>query len=543
MNKKIIATVAATTLGGVSLLIEDQVVKADDTTSSNQTATTNTVTHTVKVGDTLNKIAATYQTTVANLVKTNGISNPNLIIVGQTLTVRGTSSTTATSTSDSTSTTDTTTTSTYTVKSGDTVAKIAAAYGVSVSDIKSWNSLSNVNLILVGQTLSVKGATSTATTQQTTKTTQTAANSTTTATATGTYTVKSGDTLSKIAAAYGVSVSDIKSWNSLSNVNLIHVGQTLSVKGATSTATTQQTTQTAASATTTATATGTYTVKSGDTLSKIASQLGTTVANIQSLNNLSNVNVLYVNQTLKVSGTASTATTSTSTTTTGTATSTTTKTSATAATSTAAAKITTSTNGQTVYTVQSGDTIAKIANSFGVSVSQLTQWNSLTNSNVIYVNQKLVVAGTSAATTTSTTKTSTTTASSTNTTASNTTATTSSSSTATTSADSTLNALNALRASKGLNPVSWDASLAAAATQRAQQILASNYTIPNNHWSTAGEVLAFYYSAGTDVINAWYTERNMISATGTGHRDWELDPSTTKVGFGYAGQVIVGRSN
>lgn len=464
MKKKIIATVAATTLGGVSLLIEDQVVKADDTTSSNQTATTNTVTHTVKVGDTLNKIAATYQTTVANLVKTNGISNPNLIIVGQTLTVRGTSSTTATSTSDSTSTTDTTTTSTYTVKSGDTVAKIAAAYGVSVSDIKSWNSLSNVNLILVGQTLSVKGAISTATTQQTT--------------------------------------------------------------------------QTAASATTTATATGTYTVKSGDTLSKIASQLGTTVANIQSLNSLSNVNVLYVNQTLKVSGTASTATTTTST-----ATSTTTKTSTTTATSTAAAKTTTLTNGQTVYTVQSGDTIAKIANSFGVSISQLTQWNSLANSNVIYVNQKLVVANTSAATTTSTTKTSTTTASSTNTTASNTTATTSSSSTATTSADSTLNALNALRASKGLNPVSWDASLAAAATQRAQQILASNYTIPNNHWSTAGEVLAFYYSAGTDVINAWYTERNMISATGTGHRDWELDPSTTKVGFGYAGQVIVGRSN
>lgn len=463
MNKKIIATVAATTLGGVSLLIEDQVVKADDTTSSNQTATTNTVTHTVKVGDTLNKIAATYQTTVANLVKTNGISNPNLIIVGQTLTVRGTSSTTATSTSDSTSTTDTTTTSTYTVKSGDTVAKIAAAYGVSVSDIKSWNSLSNVNLILVGQTLSVKGATSTATTQQTT--------------------------------------------------------------------------QTAASATTTATATGTYTVKSGDTLSKIASQLGTTVANIQSLNNLSNVNVLYVNQTLKVSGTASTATTTTST-----ATSTTTKTSTTAATSTAAAKITTSTNGQTVYTVQSGDTIAKIANSFGVSISQLTQWNSLANSNVIYVNQKLVVANTSAATTTSTAKTITATASSTNSTASNTTA-KSSSSTATTSADSTLNALNALRASKGLNPVSWDASLAAAATQRAQQILASNYTIPNDHWSTAGEVLAFYYSAGTDVINAWYTERNMISATGTGHRDWELDPSTTKVGFGYAGQVIVGRSN
>ena len=42
-------------------------------------------TYTVKAGDTLSAIAAKYGTTVAALVKKNGISNPNLIYVGQVL--------------------------------------------------------------------------------------------------------------------------------------------------------------------------------------------------------------------------------------------------------------------------------------------------------------------------------------------------------------------------------------------------------------------------------------------------------------------------
>lgn len=477
MNKKLIATVAATTLGGVSLLIEDQIVKADDTSASNQTATTNATTHTVKAGDTLSSIATKYQTTVANLVKANGISNPNLIIVGQTLTVGGnttsTSTTTSTTTQATTATSTTTVSSSYTVKSGDTVGSIASRYGVSVSDIQKWNNLSNVNLIFIGQKLAIQAnakttttntSTTSSSTQQTTNTTQTGSNSNVTNTAT--------------------------------------------------------------------TGTSTYTVKAGDTIAKIANQFGTTVAKIQSLNNLSNVNLIFVNQTLKISGAVTNTTNSTTTSTSQSNTTTTTNSTNTNTNTTN----TGSTNGQSIYTVKSGDTISNIANTFGVTINQIKQWNNLANINIIYVNQKLVVAGSksnSQSNSTTSTNPSTNTSNTTNT---NTT-------TPVVSADATLNALNALRASKGLNPVSWDAGLAAAATNRAQQILASNYTIPNDHWHTAGEVLAFFYSPGTDVINAWFTERNMISASGTGHRDWELNPSTTKVGFGYAGQVIVGRSN
>jgi len=45
-------------------------------------------------------------------------------------------------------------------------------------------------------------------------------------------------------------------------------------------------------------ATGVYVVQRGDTLSKIAKQLGTTVANLAAKNNIANVNVIHVGQQL-----------------------------------------------------------------------------------------------------------------------------------------------------------------------------------------------------------------------------------------------------
>ncbi|MBY7146232.1 LysM peptidoglycan-binding domain-containing protein, partial [Levilactobacillus brevis] len=51
-----------------------------------------------------------------------------------------------------------------TVKSGDTVAKIANQYNSSVSAIETANSLKNVNLIYVGESLSVPNSTTAAST-------------------------------------------------------------------------------------------------------------------------------------------------------------------------------------------------------------------------------------------------------------------------------------------------------------------------------------------------------------------------------------------
>jgi len=89
------------------------------------------------------------------------------------------------------------------------------------------------------------------------------------------YTVKKGDTLSKIAKQYNASVSWLSSVNGIENPNVISVGQKLIVSK-------------------------TYTVKKGDTLSKIAAMNKTTVANLANLNKLSNPNLITVGQVLKI---------------------------------------------------------------------------------------------------------------------------------------------------------------------------------------------------------------------------------------------------
>ena len=98
----------------------------------------------------------------------------------------------------------------------------------------------------------------------------------------GTYTVKSGDTLSSIASKFGTSYQALASLNGISNPNLIFVGQTLRVGGAANTASVY------------------YTVRPGDNLSAIAIRYGTSYQSISALNGLSNPNLIYAGQTLKI---------------------------------------------------------------------------------------------------------------------------------------------------------------------------------------------------------------------------------------------------
>ncbi len=117
---------------------------------------------------------------------------------------------------------------------------------------------------------------------------------------TSAYTVKSGDTLSEIAAAQNSTVDQLVNINGIKNKNLIMVGQQLKLSGAT--------TKTATTTTTTASKT-TYTVVSGDTISGIATKTGVSAANLISYNNLSNANMIYVGDVLKLTGVAKAATT------------------------------------------------------------------------------------------------------------------------------------------------------------------------------------------------------------------------------------------
>lgn len=100
-----------------------------------------TSTYTVQSGDTLSSIAAKFGTNYQALASLNGISNPNLIYVGQALRVNGSANAGSVY---------------YTVRAGDNLSAIASRYGTSYQSIAALNGLANPNLIFAGQTLKIK---------------------------------------------------------------------------------------------------------------------------------------------------------------------------------------------------------------------------------------------------------------------------------------------------------------------------------------------------------------------------------------------------
>lgn len=97
-----------------------------------------------------------------------------------------------------------------------------------------------------------------------------------------TYTVQSGDTLSGIAERYGTTYQKIASDNGISNPDLIYPGQVLTINQASISGTT-------------------YTVQSGDTLSGIASMYGTSYQHLAEINGISNPDLIYPGQVIKIS--------------------------------------------------------------------------------------------------------------------------------------------------------------------------------------------------------------------------------------------------
>jgi LysM repeat protein len=108
-----------------------------------------------------------------------------------------------------------------------------------------------------------------------------------------TYTVKSGDTLSGIAARFGTTATRLRNLNNLSS-DLIRVGQVLKLPGAA--------TETAAPAPapTPSTAPRTYTIKAGDSLSGIAARFGTTTRKLMNLNDIADANRIRIGQVIKL---------------------------------------------------------------------------------------------------------------------------------------------------------------------------------------------------------------------------------------------------
>lgn len=161
------------------------------------------VTITVVAGDTLAELAYKYGTTVESIVRLNNIQNPNLIYVGQRLTIR---------TTENVQGNENSSTMYYTVRSGDTLSEIANKYNVTVQSIALENGISNPNIIYVGQVLRIETV-----------------RYNVHATGNIIYLIRQGDTLSGIAQRYGTTVNELVRLNDIQNPNLIYVGEKLRI--------------------------------------------------------------------------------------------------------------------------------------------------------------------------------------------------------------------------------------------------------------------------------------------------------------------------
>lgn len=171
-----------------------------------------------------------------------------------------------------------------------------------------------------------------------------------------TYVVQQGDTLAKIAARYGTSWYDIAVANNISNPNRIYAGQVLVIPAYVTYTRPAQS----------------YTVRQGDTATSIATHFGITVTQLVETNNLEAGGAyIYAGQVLVIPGTTVTVPIPQQ-----------------PAPQPPTPQPLPPANNQ-FYFVQRGDTMFRIARTFGVNIYDLAEANGILNLNRIYVGQRL----------------------------------------------------------------------------------------------------------------------------------------------------------
>jgi membrane-bound lytic murein transglycosylase D len=177
----------------------------------------NWVRHTVKSGDSLIKIAKQYHTTVKVIKQVNQLDG-SMIRVGQAIMVpvalqeldsyslsqeqRLASLQNSSSSKQKVR---------HTVQSGDTLWDIARKYKVGTKQLAKWNGMAPGDMLHPGKTLVVwlEGKSDGGITKQLT------------------YTVRNGDSLSRIASKFNIKVADISKWNGLNAKRYLQPGQKL----------------------------------------------------------------------------------------------------------------------------------------------------------------------------------------------------------------------------------------------------------------------------------------------------------------------------
>ncbi len=245
----------------------------------------------------------------------------------------------------------------HVVQWGETLYKIANQYGVTQAAIMAANNLTSPDRIYAGQQLIIPGAGYEYPSG-------------------GIYVVVRGDTLFKISVKYGVSMQSIIAANNIINPSRIEVGQQLIIPGVDTGTSTDNTgtggpvveEETQAEDTTSEEPIS-HIVQRGETLSQIASRYGYTTWELAQANNISNPSLIYVGQVILITRVPASESTGDSNT---------------------QPDPQPSTGGDT-YTVQSGDYLDKIAETYQVAIVDLINANGIANPNVISVGQVLTI--------------------------------------------------------------------------------------------------------------------------------------------------------
>ena len=232
----------------------------------------------------------------------------------------------------------------YTVRSGDTACAIASAFRVKCRDLIDMNRLGRQAVIRVGQSVQIPMRTS-------------GKRRLLSRADPGVYTVAPGDTVCGIAKRYGVKCSALLATNELTSGSVLSVGRKLVIPGALA--------ETRGG--------GTYTVRKGDSACGVASRYGVSCDTLLAANELSQQDLIYPGQALRIPRQLNTAT------------------------GTGRQSSTRKTLKTTVveYRVKKGDNACQIATRLGVSCKALLTENRLGRRNVIHPGQKLLVSGVS----------------------------------------------------------------------------------------------------------------------------------------------------
>ena len=331
--------------------------------------------HIVERGETLLGIATRYGRNYKDVARWNGISPPYALSPGQHLRIDGPSQEKTTTLPEpdnagipvvtptapesipiTTPVPESPSEETHTVEAGETLYAIAHNYGQNVNDVATWNNIEPPYHLRIGQILVVSPPSATKPIQASPIEENR-----------DYHVVLPGDTLYKIAKHYGFGVTDIATWNGLQPPYTLSVEQKLRVSPPD--ANTVLPTLPSPSTFPSDDNSGYHTVAPKETLFSLSQRYGYTVEQLKKWNNLDSTD-LSIGQILRV------------------------------------APPTTMMQGLTpdsrylqpvglsssnYHIVEQGETLSAIAKKYGVSPSDLANWNGIGNPYTVYPGLKLTI--------------------------------------------------------------------------------------------------------------------------------------------------------